>query len=197
MEVPEALTGRKVLIIALLLVVIGICWRLIPHFPNFAPIGAIALTAGTLLSKRHALLLVLAVMLITDSIIGFYSGFVWTWLGLALIIPIGHGVKKLPFTSKTMVGALGASIVFFIVSNFGVWLTSGMYAPTVAGLINCYVMAIPFFGNTLVSDFLFSAALLGFAYYSLWHGHAQIRLNIPGVTARSRFSGLYHQTQME
>jgi len=165
MEIPKTLTGNRLIAALILLAILGIGWRLMPHIPNFAPIGAIALLAGTLLPKKHTILLLLCIMLITDTALGFYLGFEWTWLSLALVIPIGLAVRKLPLLAKSSVGALGASLVFFIVSNFGVWLTSGMYPPTMTGLISCYFMAIPFFGATLASNFAFSTALFGISSY--------------------------------
>lgn len=165
MEIPKTLTVTKIAVAIVTMAVLAISWRLMPHVPNFAPIGAIALVSGTLLSKKHSLLLVLGVMFVTDAIIGFYPGFLWTWLGVALIIPVGLAVKQLPFASKAIVGSIGSSVVFFILSNFGVWVASGMYVPTATGLITCYIMGLPFLSTTLVSDFAFSSALLGLASY--------------------------------
>lgn len=165
MEVPKTITGRRLLLALGLLALLGIGWRLMPHLPNFAPIGAITLLTGTLLTKRHSLLLLLGIMFVTDTLIGFYTGFLWTWAGLALAIPIGWAIRKLPYATKTTIGALSASLVFFVVSNFGVWLTSGMYPPTAAGLISCFVLALPFLGTTLASNVLFGAVLLGLVHY--------------------------------
>lgn len=165
MEIPKTLVGKRLLLALALLAIFGIGWRLIPHIPNFAPVGAIALLAGSLLSKKHSLLLLLAVMFITDAVIGFYTGFMWTWLSLALVIPIGVAISKLSLITKASLGTISASLVFFIVSNFGVWLTSGMYPPSTAGLISCYILALPFFWPTLASNFLFSSVLLSLASY--------------------------------
>lgn len=165
MEISKTLTDNKLLVAIIAMVTLGVFWRLMPHVPNFAPIGAIALTAGTLLSKKQSALLLFAIMLITDSAIGFYAGFEWTWLALAFVIPLGSAIKRLPFAAKTSLGAISASLVFFVISNFGVWLTSGMYQLSFSGLVKTYVMALPFFGNTLISDFVFSSALFGLAIY--------------------------------
>ena len=84
----------------------------------------------------------------------------WTWLGLGLIAGVGVAVRRLPLLWRIGAGALGASLTFFVASNFGTWLTSGMYSHDIAGLIQCYVAALPFLRTTIVSDLLFSGLLL-------------------------------------
>lgn len=174
MEISK--TINKQWLIALLiigLVALGTAWRLMPHMPNFAPIGAIALIGTMVLGWRKSLILTLSIMLITDLSIGFYSGFEWTWLGFGLIVILGAAIKKLPPVWRVPLGALGASLLFFVVSNFGVWVASGMYEHTLAGLIRCFVMALPFLKATVLSDIFFGSVLIG--SYHLVNAYLQSR----------------------
>lgn len=160
MEVPKTVNRHIILIAAASLILFGISWRLSPHVPNFAPIGAIALVASMALGWRTSLLVVAAILMVSDFFIGFYPGAEWTWLGFGLIAGFGFLIRKVPFVWKLPAGTFGASGIFFIVSNFGTWVASGMYSHDPAGLVQCYVMALPFLRATLMSDVIFTAALL-------------------------------------
>lgn len=161
MEIPKTVGSRWVISLALGLILLGVGLRLVPHVPNFAPIGAIAFFGGAVLGWRTALGVTLSVLVASDLILGFYPGMEWTWLSFSLIAGLGVAVKVLPSVWRVPIGALGSSIVFFIVSNFGTWVASGMYSHDATGLIQCYVMALPFYKATLVSDLLFSSILFG------------------------------------
>lgn len=160
MEVPKTINKHLSVIIAVALIVVGIAWRLLPHIPNFAPIGAIALIASLALGWKKSLWVVMGVMIISDLLIGFYPGIEWTWLSFLFIAGFGLTIKKLAPHWRIPVGALGASGLFFIVSNFGTWIASGMYSLDLTGLMQCYVMALPFLRATLLSDLLFTTVLL-------------------------------------
>jgi len=136
--------------------------RLIPHPPNFTPIGAMALFSGAYLGRKGlAFVAPLAAMLLSDAILGFHSGMPFVYASVALIVLIGSLVAS-RITAMTVVGAaLASSVLFFIVTNFGTWLVSGMYPLTGAGLAACYVAAIPFFQNTAVGDLFYCAVLFG------------------------------------
>lgn len=151
----------------LALVLFGVGWRLMPHLPNFAPVSAIALLGGATLSRRNAIWLPLAIMAISDLFIGFYQGFEWTWISIVLVATLGMAIKRLSLSWRISIGAIGGSILFFVVSNFGVWLTSGMYSHTLIGLVNCYTLALPFFRMTLLSDIVFVSVLLMSAEYAV------------------------------
>jgi len=161
MEIPKTVGKHWVASLALVLILLGIGLRLVPHVPNFAPIGAIALFGGAALGWRTALWVTLSVLVFSDLVIGFYPGIGWTWLSFSLIVGLGAVVRVLPSVWRAPVGALGSSIVFFIVSNFGTWVASGMYSHDAAGLIQCYIMAIPFYKASLLSDLLFGSFLFG------------------------------------
>jgi hypothetical protein len=156
------------LIIAIILITLGVASRLLPHEANFAPIGAIALFGGVILGWKHALWLPLSAMIISDLFIGFYSGIGFTWVSFVLIALFGMTLKKAKLGKKIVVGGVVSASIFFVVSNFGVWVSSGMYSHTLAGLIQCYTMAIPFFRMTLLSDLFYSGALFGLNAFAIY-----------------------------
>jgi hypothetical protein len=152
------------ILIALGLVVFAVISRMLPHPPNFAPIAAIALFSGAILPRRLALTLPLFAMVISDIFIGMHDLVFVTWGSFVLMALIAsYGLKKVTVFKVFAYSFLG-SVLFFVVTNFAVWAQSGMYAKTIAGLIDCYVLAIPFFRNTLLGDFVYSGIIFG-AYY--------------------------------
>ena len=147
--------------------------RLIPHPPNFAPIGGMALFGAAYFTKRRcAFIIPIAAMWISDLILNYviygqyFEGFVWfyggaffTYAAFALIVLTGMFTLKKVRTPNLIGSALGASVIFFIVSNFGVWLSGMMYPRDLSGLIACYIAAIPFFGNTILGDMVYTAVM--------------------------------------
>ena len=131
--------------------------RLIPHPPNFTPIIAVAIMSSYFF--RNILLsctVIIISMLLADIFIGFYKNIFFVYLSLLLIIYIfSHINRKIKLKNLFIFGLLG-SIIFFILSNFGVWILSEMYEKNLNGLINCYLLAVPFFVNTLLSTIIFS-----------------------------------------
>ena len=161
MEIPKIVTKHWQVLLVAGLMLFSIGWRLIPHVPNFAPVGALALVGGTVLGWRLGALLSLSAMALSDLVLGFYPGIEWTWLAVALATGLGYGLRRLPALYRVGFGALGASLIFFIVSNFGVWIASGMYVHTFAGLIQCYAMGLPFLRATVLSDLVFTVLFIG------------------------------------
>ena len=145
--------------IAIVLILIGAFMRLIPHPPNFTPILALALFAGTKFKDtRYSFIIPIIAMLISDIFIGFHYGMTLIYLILISTTIIGRHAKGI-FSA-----GLASSMLFFIVSNFQVWLVSGMYQKNIFGLIECYAMAIPFFGMTLLSTVIYTYALFSVFY---------------------------------
>jgi hypothetical protein len=131
---------------------------------NFAPVGALSLFAGARLRGWRAYALPLALMAITDPLVGGYS-FATPFVYAAFLINVWIGSRFLRDTeSPIRIGSAAAvgSLQFFLISNFGVWLRfPESYTHTLSGLGACYVNAIPFYGRTLAADLLYSAALFG------------------------------------
>jgi hypothetical protein len=136
--------------------------RLLPHPMNFAPITALALFGGVYLDKKHTFIVPIAAMLISDYFIGFYSGMTWVYSSFVAIGCIGLWLRNHRGIGTTIAATFAGSILFFIVTNFGVWMASQVsYPHTVAGLVQCYVAAIPFFRNSLFGDFFYVGVMFG------------------------------------
>jgi len=101
-------------------------------------------------------------MVLADMIIGLHSSMVWVYGAVAAMVVISHLVRKMGNSLFRLGGlAFGGSLLFFLTTNFGVWLGSGLYPQTGEGLIACYIAALPFFGNTLASTIVFSGLFYG------------------------------------
>ena len=135
--------------------------RLLPHPPNFTPIAAIALSSAVYLDKRHAFLVPLAAMLISDYFIGFHRGMPWVYGSFLLTGLIGLWLRSHKKPLPVIGATLASSVLFFLITNFGVWAMGTMYPKTWAGAAECYTLAIPFFQNTVVGDLAYTAALFG------------------------------------
>ncbi|MDA7573477.1 hypothetical protein N8745_04365 [Candidatus Pelagibacter sp.] len=131
--------------------------RFIPHPPNFTSLLALSFYIPAILGVRFIPALILS-FAITDLIIGFHGVTLFTW---GSVILIGFLSKFFIFnlTSRISGALIGASL-FFLITNFGVW-SLGSYGYTLEGLIVCYTLALPFFGNTLISTFIFSSIIEG------------------------------------
>ncbi len=149
--------------IAIALLAVTVASRVIPHPWNFTPMIAIALFAGARLERAWlAALAVLACLALGDVAVGVfpYSGMAWVYAPMLAIALLGRTLVTRRTLPATLVAALGAGALFFVVSNFGVWL-GALYPHTPAGLADCYVAALPFYRNQIVGDLLFTAALFG------------------------------------
>ena len=136
-------------------VLLAISFRLIPHPPNIAPITALALFSGVMFERRLLSIgIPLIAMILSDIVLGFYSISLWVYSAFVLVTMFGWIAKQIKVSS-----VLISSSIFFIVSNFGVWVLS--YPHTIDGLIMCYTMAIPFFGYSIFGDLAWSFVLFG------------------------------------
>jgi len=144
-------------------VLIAALLRLLPHAPNFAPIGAMALFGGAYLGRRSAIVLPLSAMFLSDLFIGFDSleSRLTVYGSFAAIGTIGIWLKTHRSFQNVVLAALGSSILFFLVTNFGVWAFGTLYQKTLAGLLTCYVAAIPFFRNSLAGDLFYTGVFFG------------------------------------
>ena len=142
--------------------------RLVSHPPNFTPVLAIALFGGAhFATKRLAVGVPLLAMFVSDLVFEVLFG----W-GLHQLLPVVYGCMTAAVAigfllrghikpSSLLGAAVGTSLLFFVVTNFAVWLAYGRYPVTVVGLVQCYVAAVPFFGNTLLGTLTYSAGLFG------------------------------------
>ena len=129
--------------------------RLIPHPPNFTSLIALSLYVPVIFGLKF-IFIVVASYFVTDLLIGFHSTLFFTWGSVVLI-----GLLSSYFYNNIyyrISGALIGAVIFFILTNFGVWI-NGSYGYSFAGLITCYVAAIPFFTYTIISTIFYSAIL--------------------------------------
>src|SRR3989338_2677157 len=120
--------------LALFLLIFGITLRFVPHAHNFTPVMAIALFSGVYLKRPYAVLLPLFLMMISDLYIGMHNTIFFTWGSFILIGLIGLWVRDRKNALTLAGSSIFSAVLFFVITNFGVWLTGGLYAPTLAGL---------------------------------------------------------------
>ena len=132
--------------------------------PNFTSLIALSFYVPALFGRKYIIAVILS-FVITDLFIAYHSGTHWTWGSVLLI-----GLLSVYFTNNylsRMSGALIGALIFFIVTNFGVW-TTGMYGYSTSGLATCYIMAIPFFTYTIISTLIFSFLIeICYKFYKL------------------------------
>jgi len=150
--------------------------RIVPHPVNVAPITAIALFAGVYLDRKYAFIIPIAAMLISDYFIGFYDAMIWVYLSVIMIGFIGLWLNQHRGILPTIGSTVAGSVLFFIVTNFGVWVL--WYPHTWTGFIGCYTAAIPFFRNTMLGDLGYVTTLFGI--YEL------VRRFIPGIVCEPK-----------
>ncbi len=172
---------------ALSLTVLGAFLRLLPHPPNFAPVGSTSVFAGARLAVWQAYLIPLALMAVTDPIIAarygepaFTTGRLWVYASFMISVWLGRRVRSTTSALKIGGVVLASSVQFFLITNFGTWLNGltlagGHYPRTLAGLVECYTYAIPFFGWTVCGDLFYAGVLFG-AHAWLSHRVARAEL---------------------
>lgn len=136
--------------------------------PNFTPILAMGIFAGAVMTSfRMALILPLAAMLLSDLILGFHATMWAVYLCIGISSLLGYAIRNKQNILSVAGVSIGSSVLFFLVTNFAVWLNSfegAGYTRDAAGLAFCYEMALPFFRNTLISTLVFSAVMFGSFY---------------------------------
>ena len=133
--------------------------RLIPHPYNFTPVLAVGVFSGFYFKQIYlSFFVVIFSMFIGDLFLGFHSTMFFTYTSLIIAVLLGFFINKFKFTEILFYG-LASSVCFFLVTNFGAWLTLEMYEKNLAGLFQSYVLAIPFFHNTLISTLFYLIVL--------------------------------------
>ncbi len=157
------LRARPLILLAVILA--AAAFRLLPHPPNFTPIGAMALFSGAHFRDRgYSFVVPLAAMFLSDLVIGLHPLIPVVYGSFALVVTIGFWLRSRKNILTIAGAALASSLVFFLITNFGVWALGSLYPKTIAGLLAAYVAAIPFFRNTVAGDLFYTAILFaGFA----------------------------------
>ncbi len=151
--------------LAALLVFVCAFFRIVPHPPNVAPVGATAVLAGRTMRPLTAIAVTLAAMALADLALAwlhdwpaFTLGTLFVYGGFAAQVVIARALRKR--RGGAIAAALAGATVFFVLSNVGVWALGGMYPRTLPGLAVCFLAALPFFGATLAGDVLWTIALV-------------------------------------
>lgn len=136
----------------LIIIIFAVVLRLLPHPPNVAPIAAMALFGGVYLNKKYALIVPLVAMFLSDIFLGFYPEVIFVYGSFLLTGLIGLWLRHHKSFQNVILASLSSSILFFLITNFGVWLMGTMYSKSLDGLFESYFMGLPFFRNTLLGD---------------------------------------------
>jgi hypothetical protein len=177
--------SSDLLIVASLIALVAAA-RLLPHAPNFTPVAASALFAVSVLRVRALALLVPTLgLLFGDAMLGFYNAPVMAAVYAALTLPTCAAFLPQPLRRACMIAPLliSSSLTFFVITNFAVWAFSPMYAANAAGLLKCYIAALPFLRNMLAGDLFWGLALFG----SYWAAQSMraASADTPAAAARS------------
>jgi len=172
-------------LVALIFILVGVSLRLLPHSPNFAPIAAIALFGGVYLSKKISLVLPILALLISDIFLGFYqySLIIFVYGSFLLCVLLGFWLKKHKKWHIVLGVSLFCSLIFFFLTNFSIWAFTSWYPKTFSGIIQCYLMALPFLKNTVIGD-LFYVGIF-FATYEIVEIWIKERFEIVKEVVRS------------
>jgi hypothetical protein len=157
--------NRNWIVAGLGLALFAVAGRFWPHVANLTPLYAVALFAAAVFPRGKGIWVPVAAMVASDLVIGMHDTVLFTWSGMLLFVALGSALRKQHGAGRIALAALAGSTGFFVWTNFGVWLVSGLYPPTASGLVQCYTLALPFFRNSLLGDLGFAAAL--FAAYEL------------------------------
>lgn len=166
---------KKNLLLIVLFIAIILIGRILPHPYNFTPLIAVTLLSSYSLSNKFlAIMIPLVGFWSSDLFINNYiyagyftdftvfnSGMIWTYGAIVLVALMGSSFLNKISAGKVVLASLSGSTIFYLISNFGVWLFSPMYAKTLIGLTQCYSLALPFYGTSLMGDLIYSAILFG------------------------------------
>ena len=140
----------------------SIAVRLLPHPANMTPVGATALFGGAKLSRPWNYLIPLLVLFVTDIFLGFHALMPYVYGSFALSVFMAEKFLKRSVTTRKLVTlATVNSMIFFVVTNFAVWLEGRLYAPTFGGLLEAYAMGLPFLRNMLIGDIGYTLGIFG------------------------------------
>jgi predicted Co/Zn/Cd cation transporter (cation efflux family) len=150
-------------------------FRLLPHLPNVSPVAAMALFGGAYFAdKRMAFLVPLLALFLSDLVLGLHNSMIFVYAGFALTVAIGFLLKGRVTITNTAFATVVSSVLFFLLTNLGAWMTSGLYARSAEGLMQAYVAGIPFFQNSLLGNLVFVAVIFG-GYHLLQKNVSSLR----------------------
>ena len=175
--------------IVLSVILVAALLRLIPHWPNFTPIAAMALFAGTHFDrKQYAFAIPIAAMFISDLVIGLHANMPAVYLSFAVTVLIGMAIRKKVSVLNVILASLSSSVIFFLVTNFAAWLASPFYPQTALGLAESYLAGLAFFNDSSMGLSFFLNDVLGTLFFSaVFYGAFYLaQMRFPALD-RSRF----------
>lgn len=153
--------------IVLTVILFAAVLRLVPHWPNFTPIAAMALFAGTYFDKRPwAFAIPIAAMFLSDIILGFHANIPAVYMSFAITVLIGMILRKNVNVGTVLAASVGSSVIFFVITNFSAWLVSPFYPQTLNGLMECYIAGLAFFRDQTHGFSFLVNEILGSVFYS-------------------------------
>jgi hypothetical protein len=136
--------------------------RFIPHPPNFSSIAAIALFGGAYFDdKKLSFVIPLLAMFLSDLYLGLHRLIPAVYASFAIIVFAGFKLREKKTPINIGLAAILGSVIFYVTTNFAVWIMSNYYSHTIDGFIKCYIAAIPFFLNSLGGDITYTVLLFG------------------------------------
>lgn len=138
------------------IIFIAVAARLLPHLPNMTPITGLALFSGSSSKNKCWLLVPIIAMLVSDIFLGFHTTIPFVYGSFFIITIFGKFITKKSGVLTLSAMSFFSSLIFYVITNFGVWATSSMYTKNIQGLISSYLMGIPFFWNTILGDFIYT-----------------------------------------
>lgn len=152
---------KKNIILAVVLLTIIITARLVPHPPNFTPLVSVALFGGVHAGKKISVVLPLIALFASDLFLGFHNTMLYVYGSMILISLIGLWLRSHRSRIFLIPATFFSAIIFYVVTNFGVWAQGQLYAQDLNGLAQSYYVAIPFFKNSLLASALYTVVLFG------------------------------------
>jgi len=146
--------------LAISLIIIGILLRFVPHTANFTPVAAIAIFAGVYLNKKQALIVPLLLMVVSDLFLGMHNVMAFTWGSFLLVTCLGIWARQHKSFKVVASTSVISSVLFYLITNFGVW-AMGWYPKTAKGLVDCYILGLPFLRTFMASTIIYSVIFFG------------------------------------
>ena len=169
--------NQKNILLLFIICMVAAATRLIPYeMLNFTAVGALAFMGGAMIENKWLrYILPIGLMAITDLVLNtviyseftggsfFYDGMFWVYIPFIISVAVGRIILKEASAGKVVFAGLVSGIIFFLISNFGVWMSGSLYPKTAGGLLEAYYMGLPFVRNTLAGNIVF-----GLAIYAAW-----------------------------
>ena len=182
----KSINPRFIIVFSVILV--AALLRLLPHWPNFTPIAAMALFAGTYFDKKqYAFAIPIAAMFLSDLIIGLHSNMPAVYLSFAITVVIGMAIRKKVNVGSVILASFSSTVIFFLITNFSAWIASPYYPQTATGLAECYVAGLLFFrdsanGISFLMNDLLGTTIFSIVFYGAFY---LVKMRFP-VLERSR-----------